>query len=166
MSEAIKQTNPGFARAPYDAIQTDGCFWRTLLHCGEHFTGKLLSIRELQRAFHFSIPDYMEDHRRPGEDRCYILGGGHVEVIRIGFYILGERNVDIEYAYRQDFNTRRFVIGKAQDFYRCNYYISKCAYKKTGHFYESDLKGAEEWNPGQTFNPELLSMRGFVIRVR
>ena len=166
----IKQTDPAFSDAPYDAIQTDGCFWRALLYASELFTSHELTAEELKRAYHYSIPDYMEDHRTDGKDRCYIQWGdgfkGHEEIMRIGFYVLGERSVDIEYAYRKDYTTGKFVIGKPADFYRCNFWIGKCRYGSTGHFYVSDMQGKLKWNPGNTYSADLLSLRGFRIKVR
>jgi hypothetical protein len=165
-TEPIKQTDPAFARPPYDAIQTDGCFWRTLLHAGELFTGKTFTAAELKHAYHYSIPDCMEDHRTPGQDRCYIKGGGHVEIIRIGFYMMGERNVDIGYGYRYDFDAGRYVIGNEAMLDRCNWFVSKCKMPTFNHFYESNRHGDETWNPGRSYSNELLSLRGFSIYVR
>jgi len=112
----LKQTDAAFAQAPYDAIQTDGCLWRSLLYAGEFFTGQVLTADEIKYAFHYSIPDYMEDHRHPGKDRCYILSGGHAEICRVSFFILGERSASIEYAYRRDFYPDdKYVIGREAD---------------------------------------------------
>ena len=169
MNEAtnmLKQTDSAFDRAPYDAIQTDGCLWRTLLHCAELKTGKVLSAEEIKHAWHYSIPDYMEDHRHPGMDRCYIKAGGHAEIIRIGFHILGERDVSIGYAYRYDFNTDSLIIGKPGGLEQCNYFISKCKLPTYNHFYESDQFGNCTWNPGRSYSNEWLSVRGFWIEVR
>jgi len=164
----IKQTSNTFNDEPFAAIQTDGCFWRVLLNASEIMTKNALTGDELKRAFHYSIPDYMEDHRNPGQDRCYIKWHGHEEIIRIGFHIIGMRDVSIEYKYRKDYDTGKFVIGNSEAWYDCNFWIAKCRYRNTGHFYTSDNKGAVVWNPASTapaHGNDILSLRGFSIRV-
>lgn len=163
----ILQTDAGFGAAPYDAIMTDGCFWRTLLHASEVHCGKALTLDELKYAYQYAIPNYMEDHQQPGKSRCYIQWKGHEEIIRIGFYILGERNVDIKYRYRYDIDTDKTIIGTEKAFYGCTFFVGKCKLRPNAyHFYESDLHGAMKWNPHTVFTNDLTSLRGFLIKVR
>ncbi len=162
--EYIKQFDSDFSSAPYDAIQTDGCFWRTLLHAPEIFTGKHLTLTELKYAFHYSLPDYMEDHRHPEEDRCYIQWLGHEQIIRIGFYILGERNVRISYPYRRDGDKQ--VLGHVHDIDKCNFFAAKCQLgPKRFHFYNSNMSAVEKWNPHTVISTKVVSIRGFKIEV-
>lgn len=163
----VKQTHHAFQIAPYDGIQTDGCLYRCLLYAPELFTGKVLTTEEIKRAWHYSIPDYMEDHRNPHQDRCFIKAGGHVQIARIGFHIIGVRDVQIEYRYRRDIspNGDNLVIGRQPTLATCNFFISKCRLPNYNHFYVSDIGGMEKWNPGQSFSTDLLSIRGFYIKV-
>ena len=87
--------------------------------------------------------------------------------MRIGFYMLGKRKVDITYRYRRDIDTGVHVLGKPQDFYRCNVFIAKCRLEHGGgHFYNSDMQGRCTWNPHDVFTDDLWSLRGFHVRVR
>ena len=158
----IKQYNECFNAAPYDAIQTDGCFWRTLLYPAELFTGKEFTADELKRAFHYSIPDYMEDHRHSGEDRCYIQWRGHEEII------MGYRNVDVSYRVRHDLDKDQFILGNESQYNACQFFAAKCKWKKTGHFYASDRYGWCKWNPHDVYvmSNEILSIRGFGIIIK
>ena len=161
----IKQTDAYFIENGYDAIVSDGCFFRDLLYASEFFTGRILTAKEIGMAYHYAIPDFMEDHRRPNQDRCFIKEHGHIQIARIGFYILQERKVKIIYKYRWDKN-EGMIIGRSGDLYSCNFFISKCKMPKFNHFYVSSMAGAEEWNPGVSFSDELLSIRGFQIEIQ
>lgn len=159
----VKQTDPGFSDRPFDAIQTDGCFFRVLLECSEYLLNKQLTVNEIKYAFKYAIPDFMEDHRQPNKDRCFISEGGHVNIIRIGFYILGIRNVSIEYKYRFDIDTGNYEIGSKDSYKDCNFWISKCKLRTTNHFYHSDALGVLLWNPSDSFTYDRTSLRGFKI---
>ena len=165
----VKQSDKAFVEAPFDAIITDGCLYRSLLKGAEFITGKMLTQDEIKRAFTYAIPEYMEDHRNPRQDRCYIKAGGHGEIIRIGCYILGERNVKVAYRYRQDIRpggNKVMVIGREDDLAGCNFWISKCKPTSfSGHFYQSDMGGLLLWDPGQSYTKHLLSVRGFYIEI-
>ena len=171
MSEFIKQSNPEFSAAPYDAIITDGCLYRGLLKGAEKMTGRQLSLDEIKSAFHYAVPDFMEDHRHPEQDRCFIKWTdkhiGHEEIIRIGLYILGERNVKVKYRARVDMAAphNNIIIGRPGSLDACNFFISKCKTPKGAHFYESNIAGGLVWDPGQSYTDKLLSIRGFEIRI-
>lgn len=162
MIELIKQIDPAFIDPPYDAISTDGCLFRSLQAIAETAIGVALTEDEIKRAFHYAIPDYMEDHRNVGNDRCYILK--HEEIIRVAFYILGYRYVSIEYKYRKD--DVKMIIGTHRDFYSCNYWIGKCLLDSGGsHFYLSNLIGNVTWNPHVAISEKLTSLRGYRIKI-
>ncbi len=161
--ELIKQYDERFT-GDFSAIQTDGCFWRSLLAFSELATSNVLTIDELKRAYRYAIPDYMEDHREEGKSRCYIQWKGHEEIARSGFYIVGERHVKIEYRYRRNNVSGQMIIGKHEDFYACNYYITECELSSgNSHFYVSDLNGVVLWNPHTVISNDILSLRGFRI---
>ena len=66
--------------------------------------------------------------------------------------MLGKRDVDIAYRYRRDVDTGKYVIGKPQDFYRCNVFIAKCRLDHGGgHFYNSTMQGHMLWNPHEVY---------------
>lgn len=167
MSDYVKQYDPYFSKAPLGVIKTDGCLYRVLLKGAEKVAVCRLTAGEIGNAFHYAIPDFMEDHRHPGQDRCYIKAGGHVEIIRIGMYMLGHRSVEIYYRYRRDITRDgdKMVIGTYGDIDRCNFYIGKCKTEKAAHFYESDIGGGLEWDPGRSFTKKLMSVRGFYIKI-
>jgi len=159
----IKQYSEDFDKEPYTAIQTDGCLWEVLLKAAENMTHKTFYIAEIKRLWHYGIPDYMEDHRTPHKDRCYILAGGHVEIIRVGLYVLGARNASIQYKYRYDLDKKEQIIGNKNNLDDCNFFFAKCKLEKYNHFYESDREGNLVWNPGNSFSKDLLSIRGIRI---
>jgi hypothetical protein len=159
----VKQNDQWFKNNGFEAIVTDGCFFRDLLFAAEYFVNKELLPEEIGLAYQYAIPDFMEDYRHPGQDRCFIKEHGHVQIIRIGFYIIGKRFVSIKYPYRADKD--RMIIGTPADLYKCNFFISKCKIAKGNHFYVSDMYGNLSWNPGNSFTDNLLSVRGFTIKV-
>ena len=161
--EHVKQYDPWFNENGFDAIPTDGCFFRDLLYVSEYFIGGLLTAPEIGLSYQYAIPDFMEDYRHPGKDRCFIKEFGHVQIIRIGFYILSHCYVSIKYRYRVDGD--EMIIGKPSDLYQCNFFISKCKLDKGSHFYVSDMYGNEKWNPGKSTITKVTSIRGFNIEV-
>jgi len=161
----IKQYAKAFSKEPYTAIQTDGCLLFVLLKAAENITGKEFTEKELKRIWHYGIPDYMEDHRHPHKDRCFILGGGHVQLIRIGLYILGVRNASVKYKYRYDLDKEEYIIGNKNTLSVCNFFFAKCKLPGYSHFYESNKEGDLVWNPGNSFSVDLLSLRGIQITI-
>jgi len=159
-----KQYDAAFNKPPYDAIQTDGCFVFDLLYGVEEFSvSSDFTETEIKRIWHYSIPDYLEDHRHPHQDRCFIKAGGHVEIMRVGFYIMGIRNVKIKYKYRIDGD--EMIIGRPSDLYACNFFITKCKLPTFSHFYVSDQFGKLLWNPGNSYSEIHTSLRGFEIEL-
>ena len=161
----IKQYNSAFKKEPYKAIQTDGCLYNVLLKAAENITGEEFTVEEIKRIWHYSIPDYMEDHRHPNKDRCYIRAGGHVEIIRLGLHVLGVRHATIQYKYRYDINTEKYILGNKDSLCDCNFFFAKCKLPAYNHFYESDREGELRWNPGYSFSHNLLSIRGVKITI-
>lgn len=147
-----------------EAVPTDGCLLFTLWKAGEEFTRKKYTLGEIVRGYKWAIPDYMEDHRHTGSDRCYILD--HEEVMRIGFALLGFPRAYIEYIYRDDdpLGKGKMVIGSRMQIEEPNYWAAKVWAGYFHHFYNSDRAGNVRWNPGISTG-RLISLRGYKITI-
>ena len=147
-----------------EAVPTDGCLLFTLWKAAEQFTRKRFTLQEIVRGYNWVIPDYMEDHRNPGKDRCYILD--HEEVMRVGFALLGFPRAEIRYIYRDDdpLGTGEMVIGSRMQIEEPNYWASKVWTGDFYHFYNSDRIGDVRWNPGVSTG-HLVSLRGYKIKL-
>lgn len=150
------------ARKELDAIPSDGCLLLTLWKAAEKFTGERFTLQDIIRGYKWVIPDYMEDHRTPGKDRCYILS--HEEVMRVGFALMGAPRAKIEYMYRDDdpLGNGKMVIGSRMQIEVPNYWAAKVWTGYFHHFYNSDNIGDVRWNPGVSTG-HLVSLRGYKI---
>jgi hypothetical protein len=157
----IKQYNTDLH--PY--IQTDGCLFMSLLdiacdYCKAKCQPALkseLTIAEVNKIYWYAIPQFMQDGRQAQQNRCYILN--HAEIIRLGFYILGKRNMFIQYLYRDDFDPSK-SFGEIKG---CNYFITEIQLPTFNHFYRSDADGNVLYNPGRSFSNNIESTRGYKI---
>lgn len=145
-----------------EAVPTDGCLLFSLWKSGEQFTNNFYSLQDIIRGYKWAIPDYMEDHRNPGKDRCYILD--HEEILRIGFALMGYPKARLKYIYRDDDpnGSGDMIIGSRMDISKPNYWISKVWTGEIFHFYNSDQWGNAVWNPGISTG-SLISLRGYKI---
>jgi|GEM_PF-4448972 len=161
-----KQTHPQHG----EAIQTDGCYFMVDLSIGEDIGYRLGRISrgftplEVNLAYHYAIPDFMEDHRQPGESRCYILD--HPAIISIGLYIMGFREHSVEYKYRNDAGIQ--IIGRPDDLDDCNYFVKEVLIGNgpRTHFIRCDRRGVTLYNPGITDDMEWESFRGYKVTAR
>lgn len=150
-----------------EPIRTDGCHFMVDLSFGESLRQRIdhdapdMTPDEVNHAYHYAIPDYMEDYREPEKSRCYILS--HEEIIAIGLRIMGFRNFNVEYLYRRDGNT--YIIGNEAALFRCNFFVKKIPYKSSGHFIRCYMNGITDYNPGNTDSMDILSLRGFLVKI-
>lgn len=157
----IKQYHEGL----YSPIQTDGCFFMDDLSISEDLAmlsdGKhsAFSVPMVNRAYDYCIPKFMRDGGDEEKNRCYILD--HVEVVRVGLYIMGLPYHHIEYLYRSDYDRMNNPALLA----RCNYFIKEVRYGKGSHFVRCNRSGFTLYNSGNTDGVDWLSLRGFLVAI-
>lgn len=150
------------------AIGTDGCLFMTLLKAATNFVKTEYTYEKIRRAYQYAIPDFMQDHRTPGKDRCFVID--LPEIVRIGFTLLGYPDVQVEYLYRNDnpLGVPKMIIGKHGSLKKCNFFFKKVlavngdnSYK---HFLECTKEMVSLYNPGNG-DGKILSLRGMKIRL-
>lgn len=166
----LSSDNPNAWRQ-YDAafrneIQTDGCLFMCLGSIVEEASGiPFEDPDEIERAYQYAIPNYMRDGGAVRKNRCYI--NSHPDLLRVFFHVLGIRKPSmVVYAYRYDFETGRYVVGGSSSKWQCNYFVKKVRYgTEGGHFLRCTVDLDSLYNPGRTDNDDILSLRGYVVKL-
>ena len=137
-------------------VRTDGCLLLCLLSFSEG--ERTFSHGDVSRAFRYLTPHYMLDGEHVRQDRCYILN--HEEVIRCGFYLMGNPDGRVEYAYRKDGDN--FVIGDESALDKCTHFVKKVKIPEGYHFIRTNCRWMTTFNPGES-EGEIVSWRGYIL---
>jgi hypothetical protein len=157
----LKQHHPDLL----DPINTDGCLFRCETGLAELYCDNALSAAEINTLFWYVTPWYMMDGLKDRDNRCFVLH--HTPIVEAALKIMGKRNAKAFFLARQDRKDGKWewISGDRTSFNKADFYITRIRLSPARkHFYISDKYGKEIWNPGNSINYEIDSIRGFSIR--